>query len=89
MKISDVTCLKCRSSYLMAESISVKASPGREDCAVCGNTLATWSDRHRKSFRLVFSPEHKYPAVPRRRAFKKTANEKRVPAGHQNITVFG
>jgi len=74
MKISDVTCLKCGASYLVAESISVKAAPGREDCAVCGNTLATWSDRHRKSFRLVLSPEHKYPPVPRRRASRKTGN---------------
>jgi len=72
MRIFDVTCLKCGASYLVAESISVKASLGREDCAVCGNTLATWSDRHRKSFRLVMSPEHKYPPVPHRRASKKT-----------------
>jgi len=49
MRISDVTCLKCGSLYLMAESVSVRASLGREDCAVCGNTLATWSDRRRKS----------------------------------------
>jgi hypothetical protein len=74
MKISDVTCLKCGSSYLMAESISVKASTGREDCAVCGNTLAIWSDRRRKSFRLVLSPEHKYPPVSRRRASNKTGH---------------
>jgi len=74
MKISDVTCLKCGASYLGAESSSVKASPGREDCAVCGNALATWSDRHRKSFRLVLSPEHKYPPVPRRRASKKASS---------------
>ena len=73
MKISDVACLTCGSSYLMAESSSVKASPGRVDCAVCGNALATWSDRHRKSFRLVLSPEHKYPPVSRRRASRKTA----------------
>jgi len=58
----------------MAESVSVRASLGREDCAVCGNTLATWSDRRRKSFRLVLSPEHKYPAVVRRRASRKTGN---------------
>ena len=74
MRISDVTCLKCGSLYLMAESVSVRASLGREDCAVCGNTLATWSDRRRKSFRLVLSPEHKYPPVPRRRASKKTGS---------------
>ena len=73
MRISDVTCLKCGSLYLMAESVSVRASLGREDCAVCGNTLATWSDRRRKSFRLVLSPEHKYPRVPRRRASKKAS----------------
>ena len=74
MRISDVTCLKCGSLYLMAESVSVRASLGREDCAVCGNTLATWSDRRRKSFRLVLSPEHKYPPVPRRRASKKASS---------------
>ena len=72
MKISDVTCPKCGSLYLMAESVSERASLGREDCAVCGNTLATWSDRRRKSFRLVLSPAHKYPPVPRRRASRKT-----------------
>jgi hypothetical protein len=72
MKISDVTCLKCGSSYLMAESNSMKGFPGREDCLICGNTLAAWSDRQRKSFRLILSPEHKYPPVPQRRTSKKT-----------------
>jgi len=89
MKISDVTCLKCGSLYLMAESISVRATLGREDCAVCGNTLATWSDRHRKSFRLVLSPEHKYPPVLRRRASRKAGSGKRMPVGHQNVSAYG
>ena len=89
MKISDVTCLKCGSLYLMAESISVRATLGREDCAVCGNTLATWSDRRRKSFRLVLSPAHKYPPVPRRRASRKAGSGKRMPVGHQNVSAYG
>jgi hypothetical protein len=72
MKISDVTCLKCGSSYLMAESISVNASPGREDCAICGSTLAIWSDGRRRTFRLMLQPEHKYLPVPARRFSKKS-----------------
>jgi hypothetical protein len=85
MKISDVTCQKCGSLYLMAESISVKASPGREDCAVCGNMLATWSDRQRKSFRLVLPPEQKYPPAPVRRIAKKVVASDNMNSDHTRV----
>src|SRR6516162_7266165 len=70
MKISDVMCPKCGSSYLMAESVTIDGRPGQEDCHVCGNRLATWSDRNRRAFRLVLSSDHKYPPVSLRRIYK-------------------
>src|SRR5262249_54973166 len=70
MKISDMTCPKCGSSYLMAECASNDGAPGQEVCSVCGNTLAMWNDRHRKAFRLVLSPKLTYPLMKVRRLSK-------------------
>jgi len=80
MKIVDVICPVCGSSYLMAESVSVIGGPGQQDCSVCGSTLATWTDRHRRAFRLVLSPQHKYPTVLRRRVSRARQKHARATA---------
>jgi uncharacterized Zn finger protein len=64
MKISDIACPSCRASYQVAESISVKGSPGRAQCTVCGELLASWQEPKLKAFRLILPPEHKYSTVP-------------------------
>jgi hypothetical protein len=64
MKISDFTCASCASSYEVAESMSVAGSPGRAECTVCGAVLACWQEPKLRAYRLVLSPELKYPHIP-------------------------
>jgi hypothetical protein len=64
MKISDFNCPSCASSYEVAESMSVKGSPGRAECIVCGALLESWQEPKIKAYRLVLAPEYKYPQVP-------------------------
>ena len=63
MKISDIFCSACGASYELAEALTVDGPAGRQNCVVCGQTLASWDDHKLKAFRLVVSPEHKYAAV--------------------------
>ena len=73
MKISDITCANCGSSYEVAESISVRGTAGQVKCVMCGKLLATWQDPKLRAFRLVMSPEHRYarfPASPSSGAFR-------------------
>jgi zinc-ribbon domain len=64
MKISDITCPSCLASYEVAESLSVKGRPGRAQCSVCGELLASWQEPKLKAYRLILPPQHKYPTVP-------------------------
>jgi uncharacterized Zn finger protein len=64
MKISDFSCPSCAASYQMAESISAEGSPGRAECSVCGAVLAAWQEPKLRAYRLVLSPELKYPRIP-------------------------
>jgi hypothetical protein len=64
MKISDIFCPACGAAYEMAEALTIDGPAGRETCAVCGQTLASWDDHRLKAFRLVVAPESKYATVP-------------------------
>jgi predicted Zn finger-like uncharacterized protein len=64
MKISDIACPSCRAAYEVAESLSAKGSPGRVQCTVCGELLASWQEPKLKAYRLILPPEHKYSTVP-------------------------
>ena len=64
MKISDLVCPSCGSSYEVAESTSVKGKPGRVECAVCMSLLDSWQEPKIKVHRLVLSGERKYHRVP-------------------------
>lgn len=64
MKISDITCLSCGSSYEVAEAISVRGAPGQAKCVMCGELIETWQEPKLKAFRLAMSPEHRYARVP-------------------------
>jgi hypothetical protein len=64
MKISDFTCPFGGSSYEVAESMSVGGSPGRVECTVCGHFMESWQEPRLRAYRLVLSPELKYPRVP-------------------------
>jgi len=64
MKISDTTCPSCLAAYEVAESLSVKGSPGRAQCSICGTLLASWQEPKLRAYRLILSPEHKYSSVP-------------------------
>jgi len=64
MKISDVVCPSCGSSYEVAESTSVQGSPGRVVCTVCSALLDSWQEPKMKVHRLVLSGERKYHRVP-------------------------
>ena len=63
MKISDFACPSCAASYEVAESMSAKGSPGRAECTICGRLLEAWQEPKMKAYRLVLSPEHKYPHI--------------------------
>jgi hypothetical protein len=64
MKISDIICPSCGSSYEVAESTSVHGNPGRVECAVCAGLLDAWQEPKAKVHRLVLSAARKYPRVP-------------------------
>jgi hypothetical protein len=64
MKISDFSCPSCGSLYELAESLSAEGSPGCVDCSVCGRVLDSWQEPKLRAYRLVLSPEHKYPRIP-------------------------
>jgi ribosomal protein S27E len=64
MKISDINCKKCGTSYQVAESTTVSGSSSEAACAICGDTLAKWDDGKLKAFRIVIAPDHKYARVP-------------------------
>jgi predicted Zn finger-like uncharacterized protein len=55
MKISDITCPSCGSSYEVAESSSAHGNPGRIQCAVCADLLDSWQEPKVKVHRLVLS----------------------------------
>ena len=57
MKISDIVCPSCLASYEVAESTSVKGSPGRAECSVCGALLASWQESKLRAYRLTSPPE--------------------------------
>jgi hypothetical protein len=63
MKISDIFCPACGAAYEMAEALTINGPAGRENCAVCGQTIASWGDHRLKAFRLVVPLEHKYATV--------------------------
>jgi predicted Zn finger-like uncharacterized protein len=63
MKISDIVCPECGSSYLVAESTSAAASPGNANCAVCGALLAAWQEPRMRAYRLEMAPELRYARV--------------------------
>jgi len=63
MKISDIDCPACGSSYLVAESTSATASPGTANCAVCGMLLASWKEPRMRAYRLEMAPEIRYARV--------------------------
>jgi len=64
MKISDITCPSCGSSYEVAESSSAQGNPGRIECAVCAGLLDSWQEPKVKVHRLVLSTARKYQRVP-------------------------
>jgi tRNA U54 and U55 pseudouridine synthase Pus10 len=63
MRIADLTCPTCNASYEMAEAVTIESPADHENCAVCGETLARWSDYRLKAFRLVIPVERKYASV--------------------------
>jgi hypothetical protein len=63
MRILDVTCASCTSVYQVAESVSVKGSPGRAECTVCGNVLESWREPRLRAYRLVMPLKDKYKPV--------------------------
>jgi hypothetical protein len=63
MKISDFSCPSCGSLYELAESLSAAGSPGSADCTVCGKVLDCWREPRLRAYRLVLTPERKYPRI--------------------------
>jgi uncharacterized Zn finger protein len=63
MKMSDVTCPSCLAAYEVAESVSMKGSPGRAQCTICGELLASWEEPKLRAYRLILPSEHKYSSV--------------------------
>ncbi len=63
MKISDITCRQCGTSYQMAESASPDGPAGQHCCAICGGVLATWEEGTLKTFRLAMPPHLGFAAV--------------------------
>jgi uncharacterized Zn finger protein len=56
MRIADLSCPVCGTSYEMAEAISVEGPADHEDCSICGQTLASWTDHKLKAFRVAVPP---------------------------------
>jgi hypothetical protein len=44
--------------------MSAEGSPGRAECTICGQLLESWQEPKIKAYRLVLSPEYKYPHIP-------------------------
>ena len=63
MRIADISCPVCGTSYEMAEALSVEGPADHEDCAVCGQTLASWADHKLKAFRLAIPAAPSYASV--------------------------
>jgi len=63
MKISDVSCRECGSTYQMAVSNLALGSPGQFECSVCGSALTSWKDSSLRAFRLEMSSQHRYSHV--------------------------
>jgi uncharacterized Zn finger protein len=63
MKMSDATCPSCLAAYEVAESVSVKGSPGRVQCSICGELLASWQEPKLRAYRLIMPSKHKYSTV--------------------------
>ena len=57
MKLYEVVCPVCDALYDVAESDLVVGSPGVQKCSLCGHTMASWSDRKLKAFRLKMSAQ--------------------------------
>ncbi len=64
MKISEILCPACDSSYLVAEAAMAGGSPGHVQCVNCGGLLAYWTEPSRRVYRLERSTENKYARVP-------------------------
>jgi hypothetical protein len=65
MRVSDFSCPSCAAAYEVAESASPLGRPGRAECRVCGQLLASWHDRRLRAYRLTLSVDHKYrPVTP-------------------------
>lgn len=62
MRLYCITCSACGAVYKVAESETAVGFPGVKNCSACGATLASWSDRKLKAFRLDMPPH--YPRVP-------------------------
>lgn len=62
MRLYFITCSACGAIYKVAESETAVGSPGVKNCSACGATLASWSDRKLKAFRLDMPS--RYPRVP-------------------------
>jgi hypothetical protein len=58
MRIADISCPVCGASYEMAEAVSVEGPADHEDCSICGQTLASWTDHTLKAFRLAVPGKH-------------------------------
>ena len=64
MKISEITCSACSSSYSVAEASAAEGSSGHAECMTCGNVLAYWTEPSLRVYRLELAVESKYPRVP-------------------------
>jgi hypothetical protein len=56
MRIAEISCAVCGTCYEMAEAVSVEGPADHEDCSVCGQTLASWTDHKLKAFRVAITP---------------------------------
>jgi endogenous inhibitor of DNA gyrase (YacG/DUF329 family) len=63
MKMFEVSCPSCGALYEAAESTSVRGNSGVAHCTICGNPLASRDESKSRVYRLVISPEQKYPRV--------------------------
>jgi len=51
MRIYDIACPSCGSHYEVAESASVRGSPGRVECTVCRGLVDSWQEPKKKVHR--------------------------------------
>ena len=69
MKIFDLTCSGCETSYSVAESSSESGKAEKLTCSICGELVAEWAEPKLRAIKLAVPSEAPNAAPSSRGAF--------------------